>query len=96
MLCIFSTSHGLPNTCTPRIALVLSVIRDSIFVASIVRVLGLISQKTGVKLFQSRACTVAGKVKGVVITSPLRSNAFKPSNKAKVPLVKRDKCVTLR
>ena len=45
------------------------MISFSILLTSIVKSVGLISQKTGTKLFRTIACVVEAKVYGVVITS---------------------------
>ena len=67
-------------------ALVFSVIRDSILFSSILNVFLETSQNTGLQEFHNIADDEATNVKGVVITSPSTSKAFKAKFSPKVPL----------
>ena len=58
---------------------------DSIFSTSIVKSSSLMSQKTGLRLFLTIACVVDAKVNGVVMTSPVKSNACKINSNAICP-----------
>ena len=69
------------------IAHVRSVIKDSIFVASIVKSIGSISQKTGSNPLRTIACVVEANVNGVVMTSPSKFKACNDSSKAIWPFV---------
>src|SRR5207248_8073165 len=91
---IWSTSHGNPYTCTPRIADVRGVIEASILSASMTIVFEVMSQNTGRNPFQLMQWGVAGNVNGVVITcEPAgRLRAFNATSKANVPLLKSDTC----
>ena len=72
--------------------MVRAVMRGSIFAGSIVIDTGSMSAKTGVMLFHESTWGVAGKVKGVVITSPANRKARQATMSAIVPLLKRDRC----
>jgi hypothetical protein len=64
------------------------VIIDSNLLASIFMVTGSISQKIGLIPFHVNTWGVAGKVKGVVITSPERRKLWQATINAIVPLLK--------
>src|SRR3989344_9309263 len=90
IFCILCTSQGVPKTCTPKIAVVFLVILFSILSGSMFMVTGSISQKTGLMFSQDRILGVAGKVKGVVITSPFKSKLLIAVSNAIVPLLNKD------
>ena len=70
------------------IAVVLEVISASILLGSKFRVVSSTSTKTGVTLFHIKECDVATNENGVVITSPVISNACSAVVNAIVALLK--------
>ena len=72
------------------------VISASTRAGSSVIVTGSMSQNTGVAPLQLIACGVAGKVNGVVITSPRMPNARTAASSAIVPLLNSDTSGTSR
>ncbi len=71
------------------IAVVLGVMAASILSGSMFPVNGSTSTKTGLMPFHQRACVVATKLYGVVITSPVIRIACKAHINGKVPFVNR-------
>src|SRR5437667_11669095 len=96
MVRMASTWQGIPYTWTPRIAVVGAVMRGSIFAGSIVIDTGSMSAKTGVMLFHESTWGVAGKVMGVVITSPANRKARQTTMIAHVQLLNRERSAPFR
>ena len=72
-------------------AVVRGVMAASILSGSRLQVVGSISTNTGLIPFHQRACVVATKLKGVVMTSPVIRIACRAVIKGNVPLVNKDR-----
>ena len=75
---------------------VFDVMDASTRTGSRVMVTGSMSQNTGVAPLQLMACGVAGKVNGVVITSPRMPSARTAASRAMVPLLNSETSGTSR
>ena len=67
--------------------------RDSIFEASMVKSVGVMSQKTGVSPHLAMAWVVEAKVNGVVMTSPVKFIACRASSMDRWPLAISSTCL---
>jgi predicted anti-sigma-YlaC factor YlaD len=85
-----------PNRLTGMIARVTAVMAASILVASILKVRGSISTKTGFAPTSAMTSAVAMKLNGVVMTSSPRPmpSAINAINSVSVPLLAATQCLT--